>query len=60
MYIAVSNDMSLPSTMGGRRYPVLLLLGGRTVAIMEERKKNDTEKHEADKGFTCGVEKKIT
>jgi hypothetical protein len=60
MYIAVSNDMSLPSTMEGSRYPVRLLFGGRTVAMMEGRKKNKTEEHEADKSSTCGVGKNIT
>jgi len=35
MYMAVSSEESLPSTIGASLWPVLLLFGGgRTVAIM--------------------------
>jgi hypothetical protein len=39
MYMAVSNVISLPSTITGSRCPVLLRFGGRTVAMIVGGKK---------------------
>jgi hypothetical protein len=47
MYMAVSKAISLPLTIGGSRCPVLLLFGGRTVAMIVGGRKI-INRHEAD------------
>jgi len=52
--MAVSSEESLPSTIGASLWPVLLLFGGRTVAMMivgGEMEKN-MRQQEADMSFT--------